>query len=42
MGLMKERLCCTKPSIDLVIFEKAYYYPLPVTDSCHGFGNLSV
>ena len=21
MGLMKERLCCTKPSIDLVIFE---------------------
>ena len=30
-------VCCTKPSIDLVIFEKAYY---PVTDSCHGFGNL--
>ena len=31
--------CCTKyTSIDLVIFEKAYYYPLPVTDSCHGFG----
>ena len=36
-GTYERKVVVPSTSIDLVIFEKAYYYP-PVTDSCHGFG----